>query len=143
MGALIDYWCMSTTASLDQRKRETTDANSLVDYTGDTRWNNDTTAGLLFQVGDTIDYMPVNQTLTEGNDDQGFWGMAVMSAAEYNFPDPPANKPQWLALAQAVFNTQAARWDPGNCGGGLRWQIFTWNNGKRGSRASPRVLKID
>ncbi|KAH8886863.1 hypothetical protein GQ53DRAFT_750518 [Thozetella sp. PMI_491] len=107
MGALIDYWY----------------------YTGDTRWNNDTTEGLLFQVGETIDYMPSNQTLTEGNDDQGFWGMAVMSAAEYNFPNPPAKKPQWLALAQAVFNTQASRWDPGNCGGGLRWQIFTWNNG--------------
>jgi mannan endo-1,6-alpha-mannosidase len=73
--------------------------------------------------------MPPNQTMTEGNDDQGFWGMAVMSAAENNFPDPPHGKPGWLALAQAVFNTQAARWEKQDCGGGLRWQIFPWNNG--------------
>lgn len=55
--------------------------------------------------------------------------MAVLSAAEYNFPNPPSNQPQWLALAQAVFNTQAARWDTNHCNGGLRWQIFQWNNG--------------
>lgn len=55
--------------------------------------------------------------------------MAALSAAEYNFPDPPPNRPQWLALAQAVFNTQVARWDTSSCNGGLRWQIFQWNNG--------------
>jgi mannan endo-1,6-alpha-mannosidase len=52
-----------------------------------------------------------------------------MSAAETNFQNPPSDQPQWLALAQAVFNTQAARWDTSSCGGGLRWQIFTFNNG--------------
>jgi mannan endo-1,6-alpha-mannosidase len=52
-----------------------------------------------------------------------------MSAAEYNFPNPSADEPSWLALAQGVFNSQAARWDPTSCNGGLRWQIFTWNNG--------------
>ncbi|EGS22769.1 uncharacterized protein CTHT_0012440 [Thermochaetoides thermophila DSM 1495] len=87
MGSLIDYWY----------------------YTGDTRWNDIVEEGLLFQVGPNNDYMPPNQTLTEGNDDQGFWGMAVLSAAEYKFKDPPRDKPQWLALAQAVFNSQAAR----------------------------------
>ncbi|KAI0385206.1 glycoside hydrolase family 76 protein [Hypomontagnella monticulosa] len=107
MGALIDYWY----------------------YTGDSAYNDITQQGLLHQVGPYNDYMPPNQTLTEGNDDQGFWGMAVMSAAEYKFPDPPADKPGWLALAQAVFNTQAARWEQEHCNGGLRWQIFTWNNG--------------
>lgn len=107
MGTLIDYWY----------------------YTGDTRWNHVAQEGLLFQVGPNNDYMPPNQTMTEGNDDQGFWGMAALSAAEYNFPNPPSDKPQWLALGQAVFNTQAARWEEQDCGGGLRWQIFTWNNG--------------
>ncbi|KAI1379771.1 glycoside hydrolase family 76 protein [Hypoxylon crocopeplum] len=107
LGSLVDYWY----------------------YTGDDTYNNITQQGLLHQVGPYNDYMPPNQTLTEGNDDQGFWGMAVMSAAEYKFPDPPAGQPQWLALAQAVFNTQAARWDPDHCNGGLRWQIFTWNTG--------------
>lgn len=106
-GALIDYWY----------------------YTGDTAYNDITTEGLQFQVGPYNDYMPPNQTLAEGNDDQGFWGMTVMTAAEYAFPDPPGDEPGWLALAQAVFNTQAARWDTQNCNGGLRWQIFTWNNG--------------
>lgn len=52
-----------------------------------------------------------------------------MTAAETNFQDPPLSEPQWLALAQAVFNTQAARWDTSTCGGGLRWQIFNFNSG--------------
>lgn len=55
--------------------------------------------------------------------------MAALSAAENKFPDPPKDKPQWLALAQAVFNEQASRWDNKTCGGGLRWQIYTFNNG--------------
>ncbi|EAQ89901.1 hypothetical protein CHGG_06520 [Chaetomium globosum CBS 148.51] len=107
MGSLVDYWY----------------------YTGDTRWNDVAEEGLLFQVGPNNDYMPPNQTMTEGNDDQGFWGMAALTAAENNFQNPPPGKPQWLALAQAVFNTQAARWENQDCGGGLRWQIFPWNNG--------------
>lgn len=55
--------------------------------------------------------------------------MAAMTAAETNFENPPTDEPQWLALAQAVFNTQQARWDTSTCGGGLRWQIFTFNSG--------------
>lgn len=106
-GALIDYWY----------------------YTGDTTYNDETSQALLFQAGPDADYMPPNQTKTEGNDDQGFWGMAAMSAAETNFQNPPAGEPQWLALAQAVFNLQASRWDNSTCNGGLRWQIFTFNNG--------------
>ncbi|CZT47780.1 probable DFG5 protein [Rhynchosporium secalis] len=106
-GALVDYWY----------------------YTGDTSYNEVTTQALLWQVGPNRDYMTPNQTKTEGNDDQGFWGLAAMSAAEVNFPNPPHDQPQWLALAQAVFNTQAPRWDTQTCGGGLKWQIFTFNNG--------------
>ena len=106
-GAMIDYWY----------------------YTGDSTYNDVTSQALLWQVGPNQDYMPPNQTKTEGNDDQGFWGLAAMSAAEVNFPNPPSNQPQWLALAQAVFNTQVARWDTTTCGGGLRWQVFAFNNG--------------
>ncbi|KAF2499198.1 mannan endo-1,6-alpha-mannosidase [Lophium mytilinum] len=106
-GSLIDYWY----------------------YTGDDQYNDITTQAMLFQVGPNDDYMPPNQTKTEGNDDQSFWAMAAMSAAEVKFPNPPADKPQWLALAQAVFNLQANRWDNSTCNGGLRWQIFTFNNG--------------
>ncbi|SPJ89596.1 related to DFG5 protein [Fusarium torulosum] len=107
MGTLVDYWA----------------------YTGDDQYVDLTKQALLFQVGDHDDYMPINQTRTEGNDDQGFWALTVMSAAEFNFPHPDPDQPQWLGLAQAVFNTQAARWDTEHCNGGLRWQIFQWNKG--------------
>lgn len=107
-GAMVEYW----------------------HYTGDATYNDVVSEALLFQVGPNADYMPPNVTASLGNDDQGFWGMSAMTAAELNFPNPPADKPQWVALAQAVFNTQA---DPSRhdstCNGGLRWQIPLSNNG--------------
>lgn len=106
--------------------------NSMLDYwyyTGDETYNDLLKTSLLFQVGDYWNYMPSNQTTTEGNDDQAFWGITVMAAAEKNFSNPLPHQPQWLYLAQAVFNTMAARWDNEHCEGGLRWQIFKWNNG--------------
>jgi mannan endo-1,6-alpha-mannosidase len=108
-GALIDYWA----------------------YTGDDSYNNITFQAMQHQVGDDADYMPENQTRSLGNDDQGFWAMAAMTAAEMNFTNPASDQPQWLALAQAVFNEYVSRWDDatGTCGGGLRWQIYTFNNG--------------
>lgn len=107
-GAMMDYW----------------------QYTGDTSYNDVITQALLFQKGDADDYQPGNVTLSLGNDDQGFWGMSAMLAAEIKFPNPPEDQPGWLALAQAVFNTQAApdRHDD-TCGGGLRWQIPVTNKG--------------
>jgi hypothetical protein len=80
---------------------------------------------MLFQTGDENDYLPNNQTNGMGNDDQGFWGMSAMTAAELGFPDPPSNKPQWLALAQGVYNTQLRRFD-NDCGGGLHWQAYSF-----------------
>lgn len=106
-GVMVDYWY----------------------YTNDTTYNEEVKEALLHQAGDEYNFMPTNQTKTEGNDDQGFWGMAAMSAAENKFVDPPDSSPGWLALAQAVFNTMAVRWDTTSCGGGLRWQIFTFNSG--------------
>ncbi|KAL5604719.1 uncharacterized protein BROUX77_004905 [Berkeleyomyces rouxiae] len=107
-GAMLDYW----------------------HYTGDTTYNPLVKQALLFQVGEGQDYMPKNYTASLGNDDQGFWGMSAMLAAEVGFENPDSSQPQWLALAQAVFNTQAApdRHDS-YCGGGLRWQIPMTNNG--------------
>jgi hypothetical protein len=105
---------------------------SLIDYysyTSDASFNTLVTNGMLFQVGPNADFMPPNQTKTLGNDDQCFWALSAMSAAENNFPDPPHGQPQWLALAQAVFNTQVLRWNTRTCGGGLKWQIFTFNAG--------------
>lgn len=84
---------------------------------------------LLAQTGADYDYIPANQTMVEGNDDQGIWGITVMGAVERNFTNPDNGAPGWLAMVQAVFNTMYSRWDSENCGGGLRWQIFTWNSG--------------
>lgn len=98
-------------------------------YTGDTTYNSYITQGLQYQVGQYNDFEPSNQTFDLGNDDQSFWAFSAMEAAEYAFPNPPDTEPQWLALVQAVFNRQAARWDNTTCNGGLRWQIFSYNNG--------------
>lgn len=106
-GSLIDYWY----------------------YTNDTTYNNLTEQAMVHQAGDDRNYMPSNASKSLGNDDQGFWGMTAMTAAETNFQNPPADQPQWLALAQAVFAGQSARWDEATCGGGLKWQIFTFNPG--------------
>lgn len=51
-----------------------------------------------------------------------------MRAAELRFPNP-STSPSWLELAINVFNDQASRWDTHKCGGGLRWKIFTFNDG--------------
>ncbi|RQM08027.1 hypothetical protein DH86_00001353 [Scytalidium sp. 3C] len=79
-------------------------------------------------IGEHNDMMPANWSQSMGNDDQGFWGMTAMTAAETNFQNPPDGSPGWLALAQAVFNTQATRPDQ-NCGGGLRWQVYPYLQG--------------
>jgi mannan endo-1,6-alpha-mannosidase len=108
-GTMIDYW----------------------HYTGDTTYNDLTTQAIMWQTGAPQNaFMPPNWTASLGNDDQGFWGMTAMLAAENKYPDPPKDQPQWLALAQGVWVTQA---DPNRhddtCGGGLRWQIPPTNVG--------------
>ncbi|KAL5384564.1 hypothetical protein DPSP01_005361 [Paraphaeosphaeria sporulosa] len=70
--------------------------------------------------------MPANQSKDEGNDDQLFWAFTLMSAAEYNFPNPPDGTPGWLALSQSIWNQLATRWEAATCGGGVRWQIYQW-----------------
>ncbi len=96
-------------------------------YTNDATFNEVTTQALLFQSEDT--YNSRNWSASMGNDDQGFWAMSVLLAAEVGYPDPPPDQPQWLALAQGVFNNMASRWEPELCGGGLRWQVFSTNPG--------------
>lgn len=98
-------------------------------YTGDDTYLNETKQAILHQVGTDNDFMPTNQTKSEGNDDQVFWAFAAMTAAELKFSDPDSSHASWVGQAQAVFNEQAARWDSATCGGGLRWQIFTFNGG--------------
>jgi len=102
MGAYIDYWHL----------------------TGDASYNQVVTQGMLHQTGPFDDYLPLNWTASMGNDDQCFWALSAMSAAESEFPNPAEGKPQWLALAKNVFETQALRIQgETGCNGGLRWQI--------------------
>ena len=110
--------------------------DSLINYqylTGDTSYNDLIGEALMHQIGPNSDFMPPNQTKTEGNDDQAYWALAAMTAAEWGFPEPrnssSASGSNWAQLAQNVFDEQAARWDNGTCNGGLRWQIFAFNNG--------------
>jgi len=105
-GSYIDYW----------------------HYTGDETYNAITSQAMIHQIGQPQAFMPQNQTKTLGNDDQAFWGMSAMSAAETRFPDVK-DQMSWLSLAIAVFNTQVPRWNAQTCGGGLNWQIFTFNKG--------------
>ncbi|SCU91653.1 LADA_0F11232g1_1 [Lachancea dasiensis] len=85
---------------------------------------------MIAQAGPDYDFMPSNQSMVEGNDDQGVWGITVMGAVERNFTNPSTKgAPGWLAMVQGVFNLMYSRWDDQHCGGGLRWQIFTWNSG--------------
>ncbi|KAI9147489.1 Mannan endo-1,6-alpha-mannosidase DFG5 [Paramyrothecium foliicola] len=107
---------------------------TMVDYwkiTGDDSYVEPTKQALMHQMGETFDYMPENHTRTMGNDDQGFWLMSAMSAAEVVFPDPPEDHQQWLAAVQAGFNEYTVRWEESDefCGGGLRWQVFSFNTG--------------
>lgn len=120
-GAMMDYWQL----------------------TGDNTYNDVVKEAMIFQVGEAQDYQPSNVTMSLGNDDQGFWGMSAMTAAELNFPDPPSDQPQWLALAQAVFNTQAdeERHDE-SCNGGMRWQIPVTNNGYNYKNSGSQVFRV-
>jgi mannan endo-1,6-alpha-mannosidase len=108
--------------------------NAMAEYsylTGDSQYDETVSQALQFQVGDNNAYMPANQTRVLGNDDQSSWGLAAMTAAEVGLAKP--KNAEWIDYAANVWNTQAQRLDAqennGTCGGGLKWQIFTFNNG--------------
>ena len=67
-------------------------------YTGDPSYNDVFIQALLAPAnrGPNSDFMPPIHQFEEGNDDLGFWGFAVMSAAERNFPQPDDTLPSWL-----------------------------------------------
>ncbi|GAB0131566.1 hypothetical protein EsDP_00000031 [Epichloe bromicola] len=98
-------------------------------YTTDPSYNNVVLQALLAptNLGAGKDYMPAEHADEEGNDDLFFWGSAVLSAAERNFPQPDSNLPSWLDISINVFNQLAGRWDTKNCNGGLFWQIYATN----------------
>ncbi|CCH60186.1 hypothetical protein TBLA_0C03850 [Henningerozyma blattae CBS 6284] len=84
---------------------------------------------ILAQAGPNYDFVPKNQTMVEGNDDQGVFDMTILDAMERNFTAPPKGSPSWLDMNQRVFNSMYDRWDTTSCNGGIRWQIYSWNNG--------------
>lgn len=107
-GGMVDYWA----------------------YTQDPSYISTVTEGLLAQVGPDWNYMPPAYHSSLGNDDQAFWGMACLSALEYDFPIPEGQSATlWYDLGRAVFDTQIPRWDTDVCNGGLRWQIYSDNKG--------------
>ena len=107
--------------------------DSMINYaslTGDSQWNDLIIEAIFYQRGPDNAFMPPNQTMSLGNDDQSTWALAAMTAAEKDFPIPQgAPISSWAELAVNVFEAQAARWDNDTCNGGLRWQIFSFNNG--------------
>ena len=106
-GSLINYW----------------------QYTGDDSYNSVVSEALQFQRGPDENYNPPNQSKNMGVDDQAFWAFSAMDAAEAGLPDIGGNSPSWLALAQASYNFQEPLWDDTTCGGGMRWQVYSFNAG--------------
>lgn len=103
-------------------------------YTGDESHNTVTAEGLIAQSGSDLQhaFLPRNWTDNMANDEQGFWAMAAMQAAELGLPSPTADAPAWVDLAKAVFDMQAARYsaeDEGNCHGGLHWKLLPESRG--------------
>lgn len=97
-------------------------------YTGDDSYNGVISEALQFQKGPEANFNPPNQSKNMGVDDQAFWAFTALDAAEAGLPDVPG-APSWLALAQAVFNFQTNLWDDSICGGGMRWQVYSFNAG--------------
>ncbi|KAF2667809.1 mannan endo-1,6-alpha-mannosidase DCW1-like protein [Microthyrium microscopicum] len=101
-------------------------------YTGDISYLTATINGLISQVGPNNDYIVPAHNFDEGNDDQAFWGFALLSAIESNLPNAPAPAHDWLTLTRALFANQVSRWDTSTCNGGMRWQIYPDNSNPGG-----------
>ena len=56
-----------------------------------------------------------------GNDDQAWWALAALTAAENGISQ--SGPVPWIDLARNVFNEQKSRWGGDTCAGGLRWKI--------------------
>ncbi|KAF2010587.1 glycoside hydrolase family 76 protein [Aaosphaeria arxii CBS 175.79] len=81
------------------------------------------TTTLLSQATGSNDFMTPDAT---GNDDQAWWSLAALSAAEYNLPSPSI---PWNNLASNVFAAQKSRWDDTRCKGGIKWKIKPEDDG--------------
>lgn len=87
--------------------------------TGDSQYASLLSNTLITEATATNDFMTVHAT---GNDDQAWWALAALTAAETSFA--PAGSVPWAALAQNVFEEQTTRWDNDKCNGGMKWKIL-------------------
>ncbi|KAF2124137.1 glycoside hydrolase family 76 protein [Dothidotthia symphoricarpi CBS 119687] len=104
--------------------------NSLISYsylTGDSSYDDLVSEAIQHQIGDYNAFMPANQSVTLDNNGQSTWGLAALTAAEVGFPKPKEG--EWVDLAITVFDTQVMRWDTETCNGGLRWRMFSFQEG--------------
>jgi mannan endo-1,6-alpha-mannosidase len=88
--------------------------------TGDLEYEGMLINTILSQATPTNDFMTIDAT---GNDDQAWWALAAVTAAEKSLPQQGGVA--WADLALNVFNEQKQRWIDGEntCDGGLRWKI--------------------
>lgn len=96
-------------------------------YTGDESYVATTSQALMAQIGTNADYIVESKKGQEGNDDQAFWALSVMSAAEQGFSQP-SGKPLWAQIATNAFNNLITRWNTESCNGGFKWQIYPENS---------------
>ncbi|KAJ5779891.1 Six-hairpin glycosidase [Penicillium paradoxum] len=110
--------------------------------TGDASNNDAVSQGMYWQRGND-DYFPANYSQYSSNDDHMAWGLAAMTAAELGYPQD-SSMPSWLTLAEAVFQLQSLRWDTESCNGGLRWQIWPYQDGynKKGALSNGGLFQL-
>ncbi|KAF1364274.1 glycoside hydrolase, partial [Lizonia empirigonia] len=97
-------------------------ADALLTYTyttGDSQYATLLSNTLITEATGTNDFMTVHAT---GNDDQAWWALAALTAAETNLA--PTGPLPWATLAQNVFQKQTTRWDKDKCNGGMKWKIL-------------------
>ena len=100
-----------------------TAVEALLNYgptTGDWQYEEMLKNTIVTQATATNDFMTIDAT---GNDDQAWWALAALTAAENKVPQ--LGGIAWVDLARNVFNEQRQRYEDGanTCGGGLRWKI--------------------
>jgi len=96
-------------------------------FTGDGSYVKALQQALTANYGPDNDFILSYRRSQTGNDDQAFWALAVMSALEYQFPDPDNAPAAYLDVAINAFENIVGRWDTTSCGGGLKWQIYPEN----------------
>ena len=97
-------------------------------FTGDDSYVQVLQQALTANYGPENDFILSYRKSQTGNDDQAFWALAVMSALEYQFPDPAQAPADYLKVVTNAFENIVGRWDTTTCGGGLKWQIYPENS---------------